>query len=141
MATGKLPRPPLCSVPSPRSAVRLSSPSWAPFPGCLCRDRCCCLWRLAADRRAQACLRCSSTFRFGGGCVQPFCFTPARLQPSGPNLGDGLQYDASLAPPQHGYGAFFVEMRWRGLWDRPVYVFSTPALVVPDTYPFMVRYV
>ncbi|GAQ86524.1 hypothetical protein KFL_002940100 [Klebsormidium nitens] len=77
-----------------------------------------------------------STFRIAGGCVQPFCFTPRALKPRGPNLGDGVRYEARLAPPGRGYGAFFVEMRWRGLWDRPLYVFSTPALVVPDTYPF-----
>jgi hypothetical protein len=67
----------------------------------------------------------------GAAASSPSASGPPASSRAAPTWGTGCS-SASLAPPQHGYRAFFVEIRWRGLWDRPVFAFSTPAFVVPD---------
>ncbi|KAG0621148.1 hypothetical protein M758_4G272900 [Ceratodon purpureus] len=79
-----------------------------------------------------------STFVVAGMCFQPILFRPHKLRTSAfIASGSGTySYAATAALPKEGFGAYFVELKFRGPQITSPFIFTTEAAIAPDGYPF-----
>ncbi|CAM6022213.1 unnamed protein product [Sphagnum balticum] len=79
-----------------------------------------------------------STFTVGGKCFQPIFFHHQHIQPVMFKVTSegNLKYVATIPFPKEGYGAFFVELRFKGPQATMPFIFTTEAIIVPNTFPF-----
>ncbi|KAG6543288.1 hypothetical protein Mapa_015202 [Marchantia paleacea] len=70
-------------------------------------------------------------------CIKPVYFKSRILRPTDLSNEDGMMnYYASLDTRKEGYGAFFVELRFAGPKRLTPFVFTTPAVIVPNYFPY-----
>ncbi|KAL2636439.1 hypothetical protein R1flu_007918 [Riccia fluitans] len=70
-------------------------------------------------------------------CVKPVYFESRVISPTDLSNDDGMiNYYASLSTPKEGYGAFFVEMRFAGPKPLTPFIVTTPAVIVPNYFPY-----